>query len=157
MKIELQKITTADATKWLELQIEAYTPLLKRYQDYETSPATETLERVIERMNVPFREHFFIIKDDEVVGGVRTAWRAGTTHYRLGGIFILTQFHNLGIGQIVMQKVEALYPDATSWELDTLSQEKRNLHFYEKLGYKREGPETVVNDKLVLVFYKKYV
>jgi len=37
MKIELKKITTADAPKWLELQVEAYTSFLEKYQDYETS------------------------------------------------------------------------------------------------------------------------
>jgi len=157
MKIELKKITTADAPKWLELQVEAYTPFLEKYQDYETSPAAETLERVVERMNASFREHFFILMDGEIVGGVRTALWTGTTRYRLGGIFILPRFQDLGIGQIAMNLVEALYPNATSWELDTLLQEKRNIHFYEKLGYRREDEEQIVNDKLTLVFYKKYL
>ena len=155
--VELQKITVEQAPKWLEMQIEAYTSLLEKYQDHEISPAAETLERVIERMGVPFREHFFILKDGEIVGGVRTAWWTGTTRYRLGGIFILPRFQNMGIGQIAMQLAESRYPDATTWELDTLLQEPRNLHFYEKLGYRREGEENVVNDKLTLVFYKKYL
>jgi hypothetical protein len=30
-------------------------------------------------------------------------------------------------------------------------QEKRNLNFYEKLGYRREGEEHVINDMLTLV------
>jgi hypothetical protein len=51
---------------------------------------------------------------------------------------------------------ESLYPGAASWELDTLFQEPRLLHFYEKLGYRREGAETPINDRLSLAFYKKY-
>ena len=157
MQIELQKLSVSDAQKWLELQIEAYMPLFEKYQDHETSPACETLDRIVERMGLSFLEHFFILKDDEIVGGVRTAWWPDTTRYRLGGIFILPQFQDFGIGQIAMNLVESCYPDATSWELDTLLQEKRNLHFYEKLGYRREGEEHVVNDRLTLVFYKKYL
>lgn len=155
MVIELEKATVEQAEKWLELQKEAYAPLLEKYQDYETSPATETLERVIERMRAPQRDHFFITKDGEFVGGVRTARWAGIPRYHLGGIFILPRFQGLGIGQIAMRLVEALYPEANSWELDTILQEKRNLYFYEKLGYRREGEENAINDKLTLVFYKK--
>lgn len=157
MKIELQKCALTDAPKWLELQIETYSPLLEKYQDYEISPATETLERVIERMEGPSREYFFILKDGEIVGGVRTAWWINTTRYRLGGIFVLPQFQNSGVGQIAINLAEARYPDATTWELDTVLQERRNLHFYEKLGYRREGGEQAVNDKMSLVFYKKYL
>ena len=155
MSIELKRTTTADAPQWLDMQIEAYAPLLEKYQDYEISPAAETLEQVAGRMNTPCREHFFILKDGEIVGGVRTAWWLDTTRYRLGGIFILPRFQNLGIGQIAVKLAEDRYPNAETWELDTLLQEQRNLHFYEKLGYKREGGETIVNDKLTLVFYKK--
>ena len=157
MNIELQKLNPSDAPKWLALQIEAYTPLLEKYQDYETSPAAETLEQQIERISSPFRDYFFILKDGDVVGGVRTAWWADTIRYRLGGIFILPAFQNAGIGQIVMRMVESMYPNASTWELDTLLQEPRNLHFYEKLGYRREGTAHIVNDKLTLVFYKKHM
>ena len=157
MKIELQKTTVEQAPKWLEMQIEAYTPYLEIYHDYDVNPAAETLERVIERMNAPCQEHFFIVKDGEVAGSVRTGWWPDTTRYRIGGILILPRFQNRGIGQVAMNLVESRYPNATTWELDTLLQEKRNLHFYEKLGYQREGGESVVNDKLTLVFYKKYL
>ncbi len=155
--VRLQKVTQEQAEIWLELQIEAYLPLLEKYQDHETSPATETFGRIVERLNRSDGEHFFILKDGEAVGGVRVAWRAESARYRLGGIFVLPRFQNLGIGGIAMQMVEARYPDAASWELDTILQEKRNLHFYEKLGYRREGAENVVNDKLTLVSYKKYL
>ena len=155
MEIFLQKLTDKEAEKWLELQVDAYMPLLLKYQDYETSPATETVERVIGRMNAACCDHYFIMLGDEIAGGVRTARWEGTTRYRLGGIFILPQYQNLGIGKAAMLLVESLYPDASSWELVTLQQEVRNLHFYESLGYRREGDAQIVNDKLSLVFYKK--
>ena len=51
--------------------------------------------------------------------------------------------------------IEDLYPNATSWELDTILQEPRLLHFYEKLGYVREGEEKVINEKMSTVSYRK--
>jgi len=157
MPITLQKCTLADAPQWLAMQIEAYTDYLNKYQDHDINPAAETLEQVIKRMDVDFREHFFILYDGELVGGIRSACYRGTTRYRLGGLFVLPKYQNRGIGQIVVPLLESRYPEATSWELDTLLQEPRNLHFYEKLGYHREGDLTVVNNKLSLVFYKKYL
>ena len=155
MKIELQKLTITDASQWHKLQVEAYAPLLEKYQDHETSPAAESLSQVVERMSSACREHFFILKDGEISGGVRTAWWPDTTQYRLGSIFILPRFRDMGIGQIAMSLVETRYPNATTWELDTVLQEERNIHFYEKLGYKRVGEESVVNSNMTLVSYIK--
>ncbi|MCL2402034.1 MAG: tRNA (adenine(22)-N(1))-methyltransferase TrmK [Oscillospiraceae bacterium] len=157
MKIELQKLTIADAPQWHKLQVEAYAPLLEKYQDHETSPAAESLTQVIARISAPSREHFFILKDGEIVGGVRTAWQLDTTRFRLGGIFILPRFRDMKIGQIAMNLVEARYPDAETWELETILQEERNIHFYEKLGYRRVGEEVVVNSNMTLVSYIKEV
>jgi len=70
-------------------------------------------------MGSSFQEHFFILMDGEIVGGVRTAWWTDTTRYRLSSIFVLPQFQDFGIGQIAMNLVENRYPNVTSWELDT--------------------------------------
>ena len=68
MNISLQRISSCDAAKWLELQIEAFTPLLVKYQDYEISPAMESLEYVANRINAPCRYHFLILNDGDIVG-----------------------------------------------------------------------------------------
>lgn len=157
MNISLQRISSRDGAKWLELQIEAFAPLLAKYQDYEINPAMETLACVSNRMDSPCRDHYLIINDGDIVGGVRTFWWDGTTRYRIGGIFILPRFQNMGLGRIAMKEVEALYPNSTSWELDTLLQEPRNLHFYESLGYQRQGDARVINNNLSLVSYSKKI
>jgi len=165
MKIELKKATIEDAPKWLSMQAEAYAHIIGIYGEHDFNPAIETLEKVVSSMNLPGRENFFILKDGEDAGAVRISWRnkkllgfipqKGKKAYRLGNIFILPQFRNGGIGQIVMNTLEARYPDAAYWELGTILQDKRNIYFYEKLGYKRTGKKKIVNDKLTLVFYKK--
>lgn len=88
---------------------------------------------------------------------MRTFWWDGTTRYRIGGIFILPRFQNMGIGRIAIWEAEAFYPNATSWELDIILQEPRNLRFYESLGYQREGDARIVNDNLSFVSYMKKI
>ncbi len=39
-----------------EMQINSFMPLLEKYQDYDTNPANEPLERVITRLNQSFND-----------------------------------------------------------------------------------------------------
>ena len=52
-------------------------------------------------------------------------------------------------------QVEALYPQANSWELDTIKEEAKLCHLYEKMGYKRTGKEEALQDNMVIVYYSK--
>ena len=155
MEIKLRELTVSDAGLWLAVQKSAFAAYLAKYQDYTISPAAESIERVLSRMGSPFARHYFILAGGEVAGGTRISWWEGTARYRLGGMFLLEEYQNAGIGQRAVRMVENLYPDAASWELDTILQEPRLAHFYEKLGYRREGGETVINDKMSTVFYRK--
>jgi hypothetical protein len=40
-------------------------------------------------------------------------------------------------------------------EMDTILQEKGNLHLYEKMGYHRTGKVEHINDRMDIVFYEK--
>ena len=42
-----------------------------------------------------------------------------------------------------------------NWELDTILQEPKNCHLYEKMGYRQTGRTEVINERLTLVFYEK--
>jgi RimJ/RimL family protein N-acetyltransferase len=156
MNIELRGATPDDVELIQKLQIEANQAYLEKYQDYDVNPACESLERIRERF-ADFRDHFFIVADGEIVGTIRTAWWTGTGRYRLGGISVAPAFQNKGIGGQAIRQTEALYPQAETWELDTILQEPRLLHLYEKLGYQREGEPEVVNERMSLVFMKKTV
>ena len=48
-----------------------------------------------------------------------------------------------------------MYPDAVTWRLDTIKQEKGNCHLYEKCGFIRTGGERIVNENMTLVDYEK--
>lgn len=129
-------------------------PLLKKYRDYETSPANESLEKIVEQINQPFTDYYIIESDNIAVSGVRIV-KKGNKHYRVSPIFILPEYQGKGIAQKVFQMIEQIYCDAKAWELDTILQEQGNCYLYEKIGYSQTGETKVINDKLTLVFYKE--
>lgn len=156
MNIFLTKSKLKDAEIIHEMQIKSFMPLLEKYRDYETSPANEPLEKIIERINQPFTDYYIIESDNIAVGGIRIV-KKDNKNYRVSPIFILPEYQGKGIAQKVFQIIEQIYCDAKVWELDTILQEKGNCYLYEKIGYIKTGEIKVINDKLTLVFYKKVV
>ena len=49
MNIELIRATVKDAAQLWEMQVKSFQALLDKYQDYETSPASEPLEKMIHK------------------------------------------------------------------------------------------------------------
>jgi hypothetical protein len=154
MDISLTKAGLKDAEIIHTMQIKSFMPLLEKYQDYETSPANEPIEKIVNRINQSFTDYYIIKCDDIDVGGVRIV-KKNDKHYRVSPIFILPEYQRMRMAQEVFIILEQIYSDAIGWELDTILQEKGNCHLYEKVGYKQTGKTEVINDKLTLVFYQK--
>lgn len=156
MEIRLMKAGIEDALRIHAVQIESFLPLLEIYQDVETSPACEDVEMVRARIMQPVTDYYMILKAEELVGAIRIR-NLGKGAYRVGPVFVLPQHQNQGISQRAFHMVENLYPEARTWELDTILEEKRNCHLYVKLGYVQTGQREVLNERLTLVSYRKEV
>jgi len=74
---------------------------------------------------------------------------------RLHILGIAQKHQNKGFAQMVMKRLEEMYPQIYVWELDTIKSEERNLHLYEKMGYIQTSEEEIINEKLTLVRYIK--
>ena len=155
MKIDLIRIGIEDAEKLWKMQVKAFEDLYIKYQDTETSPATEKVEKIIMRLEQPFTYYYYIVMDDMEVGAIRVVEKkeAGKTK-RISPIFIMKEYRGKGYAQEAMKAVEAIHGE-NNWELDTILQEEGNCYLYEKMGYKQTGKTEIINDKLTLVFYKK--
>ena len=57
MGVSLCKANLDNAMTIHEMQVKAFMPLLEKYQDYDTNPANESLERIIARFNQPFTDY----------------------------------------------------------------------------------------------------
>jgi Uncharacterized low-complexity proteins, COG1357 len=52
-------------------------------------------------------------------------------------IFIDPALQGQGNGSEVIRLVEKAFPSVSTWDLETSTRQKGNLHFYEKMGYER--------------------
>ncbi|MEK3748625.1 GNAT family N-acetyltransferase [Paenibacillus sp. FSL E2-8871] len=156
MGISLCKADVSDAEFIHQMQVKAFMPLLEKYKDYETSPANESVEQMINRINQYFTDYYIIKTSDIAVGGVRIVKKENNT-YRVSPIFIMPEYQGMGIAQQVFAIIEQRYNDAKKWELDSIEQEQRNCYLYEKVGYKRTEETKRINNKLTLVFYEKTI
>ena len=133
MKIDLIRIGIDDAEKLWKMQVKAFEDLYKKYQDTETSPATEKVEKIIMRLEQPFTYYYFIVVDDMEVGAIRVVDKkeAGKAK-RISPIFIMKEYRGKGYAQEAMRAVEEIHGE-NDWELDTILQEKGNCYLYEKM------------------------
>ena len=155
MDIKLVRATVDDAELIWKMQIEAFAELLEKYQDYDTNPGSESVEKVIMRLKQPFTYYYLMFINEDIVGAIRVVDKKEiSVNKRISPIFIMPEYRNKGIAQLAIVEVERLHGD-TGWELDTILQEKGNCYLYEKMGYRTTGKTEIINDKLTLVFYEK--
>jgi len=154
MNIKLIRATIEDSRELWQMQLESFQSLLDKYQDYDTNPASEPIDKIIYRLKQEETYYYFICMDDAKVGAIRVIDFKSDGNKRISPIFILPQYQNKGIAQIAMQLCEQLH-GSENWELDTILQEEGNCYLYEKMGYHRTGKTEAINDKLTLVFYEK--
>ena len=157
MIINLERIEIKDAEKLWAMQVKAFEDLYNKYQDTETSPATEKVEKINDfmRLKQSFTYYYYIVVDGVKVGAIRVVDKKEQGKLkRISPIFIMKQYRGKGYAQEAMKAVEKIH-GVNDWELDTILQEKGNCYLYEKMGYYQTGKTEIINDKLTLIFYKK--
>lgn len=152
--LEIVKITPEKAEVVWRIQQAAFLPLLEKYQDYDLSPAMESVERVRGKMEFPGMDTYLFLLDGVPVGSVRTIARDGAR--KISALCVLPEHQGKGIAQAAMRRLEEIYSEK-KWFLDTIKQEAGNCHLYEKIGYQRVGGEEIVNERMTLVAYEKNV
>ncbi|ADK05302.1 TPA: GNAT family N-acetyltransferase [Bacillus anthracis] len=154
MKIILEKATESDAAVLFQMQIDSFNPLLNKYKDYETNPANESIEKTIFRINNPSSNFYKMIIDSRLVGAICISQKELPYKFWISPMFIHPIYQGRGIAQKVLILIEEMFPEAQSFELATILEE-RNCFLYEKMGYKRTEVIKKLNDKTTLIHYKK--
>jgi len=155
VNITLEKATIDDANKIHQMQIIAFKNLLEKYEDYDTNPGNESIDKVLYRINQKTTDYYIIKFENISVGAIRICNLNDGKICRVSPIFILPEFQNKGIAQNVFKIIEEKYKPQNGWKLDTILQEEGNCHLYEKIGYKRTGQVEKINDKMDIVYYEK--
>lgn len=154
MNIELLPAKESDIKTIWQMQVEAFTELLKKYQDYDTNPAAETCDRISQRFEQPYTYYYFIMANNKKVGFIRIVDKKDGGKKRVSPIGILPEYRNKGYAQEAIKAAEEIH-GVDNWNLDTIITEEANCHLYEKIGYRKTGKTERINDKLTLVFYEK--
>ncbi len=155
MEITLVRATIDDAKQLHAMQIESFKQLFDYYQDFDTSPANENIEKIEIRLKQDFTYFYFICIGLQKVGAIRIVDKKDlSNNKRISPIFILPDYRDRGIAQKAILLCEQIH-GKTGWELDTIMQEEKNRYLYEKMGYRRTGTIIKINEKMSLIQYKK--
>lgn len=152
MPTEIRRATLDDADALLEACILAFHYDSVLYPEIPISgpPGYDSLDQM--QRNITHNDTYTIAVDGQIVGGM-VVFVEEPSHCHLDLIFVAPDYHNRGLGTHAMQFLEATYPAATRWTLDTPIWAIRNRHFYEKIGYVAVG-EQVLED-ITLIAYEK--
>lgn len=111
-------------------------------------PEYDNIDWHIEMMK---EEHLFTaFHNDKIVGGIIIFVDENTPSFMyIGRIFVDPSEFRKGYGIAIMEEIERMYPDVSTWMLDTPMWNIRTNSFYKKLGYYEK------NRKNGEVFYQK--
>lgn len=152
--LSLIKAAIDDSQEILNMQIEAFKPLLLKYQDYSTNPAAENIDRIKQRMSNPLITHFFI-KLNKIKIGQISVYQINETTCRISQMFIMPQYQNKGYAQEAIRLIESEFANIKVWELDTIKQEPKLCHLYEKMNYVFTGETKHIKEGMDIIFYRK--
>jgi hypothetical protein len=154
MNITLEKATEDTIEEVWKMQIEAFAGLLEKYQDYDISPGAEAFDKVLARFRQPWTTYYFIVAGETKVGAIRVVDLKDGSRKRISPLWIMAEHRNKGYAQEAIEAVEQIY-GSEHWCLDTILQEKGNLHLYEKMGYHQTGRIDHISDRMDIVYYEK--
>lgn len=76
------------------------------------------------------------VVDGEIIGGAIVVIDEETQHNHLDFLYVKFGTQSKGVGQMIWNEIEKLYPRTRVWETCTPYFEKRNIHFYiNRLGF----------------------
>jgi ribosomal protein S18 acetylase RimI-like enzyme len=151
MELIIRRTFIEEAEELLAIQKEAFSEDLKKYKDFDTSPATEPIKKLLYKINKNF--HYTILMKDKIIGGAELRLDSESECY-INRIFLLPEFQNKGFGTEIMKYFEREFSSVKKWTLCTPHLNFRNHRFYEKLGYKKVG-EHIVMKGLNLIMYER--
>ncbi len=149
MKIELA--TEDDLEQILTLQKRAFYDQALIYNDFALPPLTQTIDDL--RNEFKDKQIYKVRKDGRIIASIRC--------YIKGNILFIEKLivdpdcQNKGIGTGILTEIEERYASSVDgYALFTGHKSEKNLHIYNKLGY-REVRRKTIKDDLKLIFMEK--
>lgn len=150
MKIQLVRIKQNELKSAWHMQQQGFLDIFFKYFDF-INPVFNPYRKFTAYYQQ--NDMYWIIADGQRAGQIWIGVKEDCA--LLARIFVLKKYRNNGIAQRAIQFAEMLYPNCRHWRLDTIKQEKRNCHLYEKLGYIPSGVEKKINKRMTIIDYEK--
>lgn len=154
MGVSLRKADSTDCEKIHNMQVVSFKELLDKYDDRNTSPGAESLEKILSKMNQDNTDYYIIQSEGEEIGAIRVV-RLHENICRISPMFLLPEYQGKGLAQQTILAIEKEYPQAAGWRLDTIKEETKLCHLYEKMGYKPTGKEEKIQANMTIRYYEK--
>jgi len=151
--VEITKASFADLKTILVLQKQAFLSEADIYNDFDISPP---LLQTLEELTKEFSESIILkaVLGDFIVGSVR-GFQVDETVF-IKRLIVNPNYQNQGIGTKLMKSIEDSFKNNKRYELFTGHKSKRNLHLYQKIGYK-EFKRIPIHENLTMIYLEKYV
>ena len=151
--VEITKASFEDLKTILVLQKQAFLSEADIYNDFDISPP---LLQTLEELTKEFSESIILkaVLGDFIVGSVR-GFQVDETVF-IKRLIVNPNYQNQGIGTKLMKSIEDSFKNNKRYELFTGHKSKRNLHLYQKIGYK-EFKRIPIHENLTMIYLEKYV
>ena len=147
---KIEKALESDLEEILSLQKRAYVSEAEIIDDFSIQPLTQTIGELKEE----FKSSTILkaVDSEKIIGSIRAFEKDGICN--IGKLIVHPYFQNRGIGRKLLDTIESIFESCRKYALYTGSESVKNLHFYDKAGYKIVDNEKV-SDKLTLVYLEK--
>ena len=150
--INLSIVSDKDLKTVWEMQKIGFAQWEKKYHDGAITK--EPFKKLLERAKRPDVIYYFIMKNKDPIGVICVRNINTAKRKQIAPIWIMPDYLNHGYGQKAIKLLEDIH-GTTNWELKTGVKERRNLHFYEKLGYHKTDVIETVNNYLSVILLVK--
>lgn len=149
-KIIFSTANKEDLKEILALQKLCFQKAGELYADEGLPPLTQTLKELEEEAS--YSVIIKAVKSGHIIGSARAEERKG--YCLIKRVIVHPDHENQGLGRALMERIEKEHPFVERYELFTGHKSKKNIAFYEKLGYRIFRTQRV-NELLSLVYMGK--
>jgi ribosomal protein S18 acetylase RimI-like enzyme len=141
-----------DLPEILKLQKLAFLSEAEALGDHSIQPLTQTLDE----LRAEFEKGPILVLRERggpaILGSVRARQEGGLVY--VAKLVVHPSHQNRGLGQTLLAAVEGLFGPQAKYVLHTNAKNPKNLHLYDKMGY-REFKREKMTDRLNFVFLEK--
>lgn len=149
----LQIATSSDLDELYKLQKECFKIYDDKYGYFDTNPYHMDKDLLKFNINYRYGKYYKIIVDNKIIGGI-FYFMLDDGLYKIAQFYLQEDYRRQGIGSYVMNEI-LKDQDVKVFKVDTIYEEKANVSFYLKFGFKEIEREIEKEGLTFIVFERK--